>query len=137
MESHWFLRCALHRVFDAGVPPNFFALPLALLEERVPLDVLEQGRPLLLELRELLLLRLLFLEQLEPDLERDRDPLREHEPLLLPLMLRLPFLPLPDPFFSNIFPEWEKLHLSPYLHLPVRFQLLQGFFVLCPTTPCE
>ena len=97
------MRCALHRVFAAGFPPNFFALPLALLEERVPLDVLELERPLLLELRELLLLRLLFLDRLEPDLERDRDPLREREPLLLPLLLRLPFLPLPDPFFFPLF----------------------------------
>ena len=85
------MRCALHRIFDAGFPPNFFALPLALLEERVPFDVLELDLPLLFELRELLLLRLLLLDRLVPDLERDRDPLLEHEPLLLPLLLRLPF----------------------------------------------
>ncbi len=60
-----FLRCALHRVFAAGFPPNLLALPLALLEERVPLDDLEPDLPLLLELRELLLLRLL--DRREPD----------------------------------------------------------------------
>ena len=128
------MRCALHRVFAAGFPPNLFALPLALLEERVPFDVLELDLPLLLELRELLLLRLL--DRLEPDLERDRDPLLERDPLLL--LRRLPFLPLPDPFgLPPLFPAWEKLHLSPYLHLPVRVQLLQDFLVSCPTTPCE